>query len=535
MSFRARLTLSYAIFAAIVLTLVSAGLVVCVTFLTTRSIAGAIDQTANRIEQVVRADRGRSENALIADVRRISATAPNGIVVQVDDPRRRLLPYPFGLQITGGPVLDPGGPVLHLGGPPRVVRVQPPNQVMVGAQPEDPGNVGFTGGAVTVNSGLPPPLPKQWRDDTRIVRVYQGRPILGPHPSPFDIGNLLALGPRLVTITPEIHALVAPDLQQISATLKLVGWSFLIALVLTLVAAWGIGRWITDQAVAPLVTLARELRRFAAGDFTPRHVRAFDRSEVGALVDAYNGAAAQVAAAFDEQARVQQHMRRFLGEAGHEMRTPLTVISGYLDVLERGGWHEPEVRAQALPMMRGETRRLRMLVERLMTLARLEGDDRSEAEIVDVVATAQEAIVEVTAARGGTVRLHADGDHLVFAEPVEVYEAIINLVDNARKYGGGSDVDVTISEENGTVLRVRDGGPGISEADRARLFERFFRGEAANGIEGSGLGLAIVARAAERSHGTVTLESSGEGATTFRLWFPPVRLPERDRSVIVLA
>lgn len=520
MSFRARLTLSYAIFAAILLTLVSAALVLCITFLGTRSIEAAVDYTAKRIEQVVRADRGRPESVVLADVRRIEVDAPSGVIVNIPD-----------LNVASQLFLAP-----PFGPRPPQIRDSPSKPEGLAGPPGAPENFGFVtrSEGFTISAGSTPPLPPKGAEP-HVTRFYQGRASVGIHFSPFDIGALLALRPRIVSVMPGIEAFVAPDLRQVDAMLRIVGWSFLITLVLTLIAAWGIGRWITDRAVAPLVTLTRELRRFAAGDFTPRHVTASDRSEVGALVDAYNGAAAQVAAAFQEQARVEEHMRRYLGEAGHEMRTPLTVVSGYLDVLERGGWDEPDVRRQALPMMRAETRRLRALVERLMTLARLEGDNRSEAEVVDVVATARNAIAEVTAARGGTVRLHADGDHVVFAEPVEVYEAIVNLVDNARKYGAGSPVDVTVSEENGTVLRVTDRGPGISQADRARLFERFFRGEAANGIEGSGLGLAIVARAAERSHGKAKLESSRDGQTTFRLWFPRVRVPERDRSVIVLA
>ena len=453
MSFRARLTISYAIFAAVLLTLVCAVLVGLAMWFTTRPIIAAVEETARQVQRVVDADRGRPERQVFADVRAIGV--PSGVFLRVNERRR----FP---------------------GPP-------------------PGRHG--GG------------------DLR----------------PFDLASLLGGQPHVIRTGPNGDVFVAPDLRQMRALAATFGKSFLVALALTLLAAWAIGRWITAQALAPLLAIAGELRRFAAGDFTPRVVKASDRSEIGQLVEAYDGAAAQVAAAFRERERVEEHMRRFLGEAGHEIRTPLTVISGYLDVLERAGGDAPKVRELALPTMRAETRRLRALVERLMTLARLEGADRCEPEPVDVVTSARDAIAHVTAARGGTVRLHAAGDHVVLAEPAEIYEAIVNLVDNAVKYGGGAPADVTISgDDGGTVVRVSDRGPGIGDADRARLFERFFRGEAAHGIDGSGLGLAIVARAAERSHGTVALESSAPGATTFRLAFPPYRAPERAPQAIVL-
>ena len=479
MSFRARLTLSYAIFASVLLTIVIAALVGFVLYLSTRPISEAVEKTAQRIQKVVDADRGRPEGVVVADIRALPV--PDGVIVRVNELRR--------LQ----PLLAPGVAEFKagFGGPPDV----------------------HVSGAFVTGPG----------------------PNARFRASPLDMSALFAMRPLMIHIAPGVDAFIAPDLRQARAITKYITLAFLVALVLTLFAAWAIGRWITDQAVAPLVAIAGELRRFAAGDFTPRVVSTTDRSEVGALAEAYNGAAEQVSAAFQERARVEAHMRRFLGEAGHEMRTPLTVISGYLDVLERGGWDDPDVRELALPTMRAEARRLRGLVERLMTLARLEGDDHEAAEIIDVVSSATDAIAEVTAARGGRIRLRADGDHVVFAEPAEVYEAIVNLIDNAVKYGAGTPVDVTIAREvDGTVLRVTDRGPGITKADRERLFERFFRGEAANGTEGSGLGLAIVERAAERSHGKVALESAMPGETTFTLTFPPYRALERERSVIVL-
>jgi len=453
MSLRARLTLSYAIFAATLLTIVAGAMVFFVLYLSTRPIADALDVTTKRAQGIAYGHPGEPAAQVLRHERALPV--PNGVIVRVNEHRR--------------------GP-----------------------------------------AGLSP-------DGTARF-------------SAFDVGIVFGLRPHVVTIGTQGSVFIAPDLRELRALSETAAKWFAIAFAVTLIASWLIGRWITSQALRPLVALAAELRRFASGDFTPRAVKASEHGDVGELVEAYNGAAAQVAAAFRERARVEEHMRRFLGEAGHEMRTPLTVISGYLDVLERGGIDNAEVRGLALPTMRTETRRLRALVERLMTLARLEGDDRRETEIVDVVSSARDAIGEVKAARGGTIRLRAAADHVVVAEPAEVYEAIVNLVDNAVKYGGGNPVDVTIEsdEDGGTVVRVTDRGPGIGEADRARLFERFFRGEAANGIEGSGLGLAIVARAAERSHGTVALESSGPDGTTFRLTFPPYRAPERARSAIVL-
>ncbi len=309
---------------------------------------------------------------------------------------------------------------------------------------------------------------------------------------------------------------------RIEALLGIAATALGISLAITVAVAWAIGHWITQQAILPLTAVTKELRRFADGDFVPSTLEMRDESELGELVDAYNGAAAKVVAAFSERERTEQHLRLFLGEAGHEMRTPLTVISAYLEVLDNGKPDGAAMSPEMLQTLRAETRRLRALVERVMSLARMEGSDRSRSELLDVTEVAQDAIAHVTTAQGGEVRLTSTAaDVVVLAEPWALQDAIGNLVDNAVRYGAGSTVDVSIAQEGeAIVVRVTDRGPGVNDADRAQLFRHFFRGEQAIGKAGSGLGLAIVARAATRLGGEVALESSAPQRTVFRLTVP---------------
>jgi two-component system OmpR family sensor kinase len=338
----------------------------------------------------------------------------------------------------------------------------------------------------------------------------------------FSVPSLLGLQGRLVRLPGGGRIIIAPDLRTFVPAMRLYLASLAVSIVASLVLAWVAARWITAQAIAPLITVTGELRRFADGDFTPRPVTTNDRSELGELIAAFNGAAAQVAAAFAERVRVEEQMRRFAADAGHELRTPLTVVSGFLDVLERGGITDVGIRQRAFRTLRTETLRMRRLVERLMALARLERPDAVEPETVDVNAIAEEAVAEVSAARRGTVTVrNAGGDTLVMGDPGELYEAVANLVDNALKYGAGSPVGVdVVREAEHVVVRVNDRGPGIPSGERAHVFERFFRGDATTGIDGSGLGLAIVERAAARCGGTVRLECDDATGTTFVLRFP---------------
>jgi signal transduction histidine kinase len=290
--------------------------------------------------------------------------------------------------------------------------------------------------------------------------------------------------------------------------------------LLAIVAAWLIARWMAAQAVAPLAAVTAELRRFAAGDFTSKSVQLGGGSDVGELIEAYNGAAAQVAAAFEERERAEARMRRFLADAGHELRTPLSIVIAYVDVLRKGGI-DARVSDQAFSTLATETTRMRRLVDRLVALARLEQPETTQPAVVDVGALAGDAVAAIVAARGGDVACEAESGTFVLADPADLHEAIANLVDNAIKYGAGTPVRVSVEHErNAIVVRVSDRGPGIAPAERDKIFERFYRGAGGENIEGSGLGLAIAVRAAKRASGELSLERCERGETVFALRLP---------------
>jgi len=480
-SFRTRLTLSSTVLTALVLTVALCVLAALVLELTAHATMAEVDRAADTANAIVRANWSRDDDAI---VQLVTAQAPPAGV--------RLTVYrrPRRFDFRGNPPPDDRGAPPPAAPPPAAPGALPP---AAGGVPP-PGN---PEGLPPNNPGGPPPL------------------------RAMGIESLIGVQHRFVPLRDGVID-IAPD-DSLRAAFVLYAIVFGSAELLTILASLAIGRTIAQQAMGPLRTVTSELQRFAAGDFAPSTLETLDRSELGDLIAAYNGAAAQVAAAFSERERTERHLRLFLGEAGHEMRTPMTVISAYLDLLTATVKPDAILSPETLLSARAQMRRLRDLVERVMALARMEGNDSSNAELIDVVEVTQEAIASVTAARGGTVRLTHDADDVVVrAEAWALQEAIGNLIDNALVYGGGTPVDVTIRIDDGAiVLRVRDGGPGIGDVDRARLFQHFFRGEAAEGTRGSGLGLAIVARAAVRLGGDVVLEDPGHpGGATFRLTIP---------------
>jgi two-component system OmpR family sensor kinase len=339
-------------------------------------------------------------------------------------------------------------------------------------------------------------------------------------PGSLSLARIIGLRGETVPVKGSV-LLILPESGQVDAAIRaylgLVGGAVVVSLVLSLLAA----RWSAAQAVSPLLAVTSELERFAAGDFRERELQTRERGEIGALTSAFNAAARQVAQSFAERARLEDEMRRFVADASHELRTPLTVVTGFVDVLRRGGYADESVRDNAFRRIATETKRMRLLVERLIVLARIERLPAVAPEIVDLAEITREAIA-ARAIDGAEVPLAIEGGPAyVRADPADLHEAIGNLVENALKYGALARVG--IARENGAaVVRVVDAGPGIAAEDAGKIFERFYRSAEAREIPGSGLGLTIAAGAAKRAGGTLALENATPGRTTFALRLPLV-------------
>jgi two-component system OmpR family sensor kinase len=351
-------------------------------------------------------------------------------------------------------------------------------------------------------------------------------------PFPFGLNQLLRLEPVSVSI-PGGRVAILPDPGPLGQTIDQFWQAVLPALALAALAAWLLGRYITGQALRPLVETTASLNRFAAGDFTPRPVVTSDRSEIGELVKAYNGAAAQVSAAFEERKAAEAQMRQFIADAGHELRTPLTVIMGFIDVLRRRAGGEPGS-AKIYETMLAESRRMRALIDKLIVLARMENPQFREIGTVDVSEVAGTVVHALQAlAPSRRIALEARPGALVRGSESELHEALSNLVENALKYAPESSVEVTVRADGEQVfVGVADHGPGIAPEDQARVFDRFYRGSNRGESEGFGLGLAIVKRVVERAGGEIGLESRpGEGCR-FTIRLP--RIVRGERSAIAV-
>jgi two-component system OmpR family sensor kinase len=287
----------------------------------------------------------------------------------------------------------------------------------------------------------------------------------------------------------------------------------LVALALAVMCATLVARTLTRQALRPLDDVTAALTRFASGDLTPQPIAADERHELGSLAAAYNGAIDQMERAFAARDRANTSIRQFIADAGHQLRTPLTVVQGFIAILRRGGIESAPDRDRILQTMNDQSRIMGALIDKLILLERWEGVQAAAAaapiDVGTLVADLLSPIADAHPERHFDVS--AQSGVLAAIDPTELGYVVTNLADNAVKYGEG-DIDVRVSARDGTaVIEIADRGPGIPSTDAARVFDRFYRG-AQRDVAGSGLGLAIVKRAVERAGGSISLATSPSGS-----------------------
>ncbi|MFI9012390.1 sensor histidine kinase [Actinosynnema sp. NPDC053489] len=306
------------------------------------------------------------------------------------------------------------------------------------------------------------------------------------------------------------------------------------AFVLALVAFVVIGRAVLRRGLQPLSDMARTAHDIASHDLTDSArlpVRAEGEGggvEVEELRTAFNTMLEHIDASLAARTAAEQRLRRFIADASHELRTPLTSIRGYADLFRYAAANAPDEREAHLEKLRSEAARMSVLLDDLLLLARL---DAAEAETPlrlaegDPVALAREAADAFRAAHPGhPLALDVPDEPVRSAfDPLRLRQVLDNLLTNAAVHTPpGTSVSLSVSATGGSVvLRVADTGPGIPPADRARVFDRFYRvdGSRTRDRGGSGLGLAVVRSLVTAHGGTVEL-GGGPGSTAFTVTLP---------------
>jgi len=335
---------------------------------------------------------------------------------------------------------------------------------------------------------------------------------------------------RVSEIAQSGQLILALPLNDTTSTLhRLIAVELLVTLG-ALGAAAALGWWLVRLGLRPLADVEATAGAIAEGDLDRRVPGDDAPTEVGRLAAALNKMLGRIQDAFTERDATEARLRRFVADASHELRTPVAAVSAYAEVFERGASTRPDDLSRVMTGIRTETKRMGDLVQDLLLLARLDEGRTPERKPVELVGLAAEAVdAAMAVGPAWPVRLDAAQPAEVVGDRTQLRQVIDNLLANVRTHtpaGTAAVVAVAIDGAD-VVVTVTDGGPGLSEEQRDKVFERFYRAEESRSRQqgaGSGLGLAIVAAIVEAHGGTVAVTAPADGGAQFTVRLP--RSPE---------
>ena len=320
---------------------------------------------------------------------------------------------------------------------------------------------------------------------------------------------------------------IAQSLNDVDRTLSRLKWLFLLIGVVIVGLIALASRTMIKVGLKPLSDVEDTAAQIAAGDLSARLPDAKPGTEVGRLTTSLNTMLARIEESFAQRKTSEDKLRRFVADASHELRTPLTAIRGFAELHRQGAVTGETDTKQLLSRIEGESIRMGSLVEDLLLLARLDQAREMQRLPVDIAQVTKDAVTSArVAGPDHPISLSGDLDELyTLGDENRIHQVIANLLANARTHTpAGTPISVHVSQSvEGVSIAITDAGPGLSDEDQKRIFERFYRADSSRvriDGEGSGLGLSIVDAVMKAHGGSVSVLSElGKGAT-FTLFFP---------------
>lgn len=305
--------------------------------------------------------------------------------------------------------------------------------------------------------------------------------------------------------------LVASPFDAINDTARPVGVVLLISRLIGLAFLALSGWWLLRVALRPIREVTKVANAISSGDRSRRLAAGNPNTPAGRLASAFNDM-------LDEQHSSEDRLRRFVADASHELRTPVTAIGGFAD-LYRHGAIEPSQLDEVMRRIGQESARMRGLVEDMLLLARLDEGKPIVREPVDLATLARDAAFDASASYPSRM-VRVDGDAMIVqAHESQVRQVLANLLGNALSYTEG-DVTIDVRREGAFAkMSIEDAGPGLTPDTIDHMFDRFWRGDSSRTTTGSGLGLPIVRGIAHAHGGNVTITSTAGVGTTVTVTF----------------
>ena len=297
-----------------------------------------------------------------------------------------------------------------------------------------------------------------------------------------------------------------------------IGIVFLASTALMLLAAFFLVNYIVSVSLEPLKSISEAASRFGSGDMSARAIVRGD-DEIGQLAQVFNAMA-------DSVEELEKTRQSFVANLSHELRTPMTSISGYIDgILD--GTIPREDESKYLQITSSEIKRLARLSQSLLDLARMEASSEtnlSDVRVWDVIINVMLGSEKKISDKKIEVNDLEPTDLSAVVNPDMLHQVVYNLIDNAVKFtpDGGSLKIGAEKRDDTVVMTVQNSGPGISAEDLPHIFERFYKSDKSRAMDktGTGLGLYIVRTLVERMNGTITAESAEGEYARFTVILP---------------
>jgi signal transduction histidine kinase len=373
-----------------------------------------------------------------------------------------------------------------------------------------------------------------WSPGDRLVRLQELPEVvaLGAQPVPdrvrfetvpTDIGDVrLAIVPVRVDGDPRTGAYVVGfgrDLEQAEVRESAVVLAVVGALSLALVAlvAWVV----SGRLLRPLRSLRETAQHIGESDLTQR-IEVTGHDDVSELARTFNSMLDRLEGAFGAQ-------RELLDDVGHELRTPITVVRGHIELMDAG---DPDDVAATRTLVLDELDRMNRLVEDLIVLAKVRRPDFLRTSAVDLDPFLDEVLDKAGALAPRLWTLDERSGVTITADRQRLTQALLQLISNAVRHthDGGSVGIGSRRQGDRVLLWVRDDGPGVPEAERTRIFRRFARARSSEGTEGTGLGLAIVSAICEAHGGRISVTDAPGGGALFVLDLPLTAVVDEHRD-----
>ncbi|NIP25546.1 MAG: HAMP domain-containing protein [Phycisphaerae bacterium] len=291
-----------------------------------------------------------------------------------------------------------------------------------------------------------------------------------------------------------------------------------------LVIALTIAYFVSKSMTSPIREMKEIAQRLASGDFS-RKVRIKNKDELGELAKSLNTMAGELQAKMENLERMDRVRTDFVANVSHELKTPLTLIKGYIETLEDKAIKDTEKAGKFISIIKDHTNRLSNIIDDLLSLSELElsrdSIEKSEFDLQNLMDDIALGFGHVLTARHQKLTIESQGqDFKIEADRDKIEQVFVNLIDNAIKYTeDGGQIRICLVQQNGELfVTVEDNGIGIQEEHLDRVFERFYRVDKGRSrqLGGTGLGLGIAKHIVLAHKGEIRIESdTGKGTKVF--------------------